>query len=152
MSAMTHLQRRTSGVYFVRLVVPPWLGSVAGRAESGGTEDIEHPRQGRLGAGAHIERLNSKPHGIHADHRGSACVQAARSAAAETGHATLHRHRTVAPLDLDAAADLAQRGRLRGDRHSHELAWIGDSPLLAFAGRLPPAVHDAAIEAARHRH
>jgi integrase len=44
MSAMTHLQRRSSGVYFVRLVVPPWLRGVAGRAEvhrSTGCRDLE---------------------------------------------------------------------------------------------------------------
>ena len=44
------------------------------------------------------------------------------------------------------------RQRRRCNRHRHELAWLGDSHLRAFASQLPPAVHDVGVDAVRHRY
>lgn len=52
-----------------------------GRVRVGRAEDLHDTGQGRIGAGAHVQRLCSEPHRIDPDHRS----QAAQSAAAATG-------------------------------------------------------------------
>ena len=42
-----------------------------------GAEDVDHARQRRFGAGAHVQRLDGQPHRVDADHRSSSRIQAA---------------------------------------------------------------------------
>src|SRR5574337_359931 len=65
------------------------VGAAVGKqvrvVRAGRTEHVDDTREGGLGAGPHIQRLNGQPHGIQADHRSSSRIQAPKSAAADTG-------------------------------------------------------------------
>jgi hypothetical protein len=52
------------------------------------TKDVNHPRERRLGAGAHVQRLHGQPDRIDADHRSSSRIQTAQASAASIGQAT----------------------------------------------------------------
>ena len=53
------------------------------------TEHTNHPRQRRFRSGAHVDRLDRQPYRIDTDHRRSSRNQAAHSAPADCGQATL---------------------------------------------------------------
>ena len=48
-------------------------------------EHANDPRQRRLGAGAHVERLNGQPYRVDPDHRNNSPNHAAQPAAAVSG-------------------------------------------------------------------
>lgn len=55
----------------------------------GGAKDGYHPRQCRIGAGAHVQRRGGQPGSIDADHRSHSRSQAAHEADASKGQLTV---------------------------------------------------------------
>ena len=64
------------------------VGEQVGVVRAGGAEDVDHARQRRLGAGAHVQRLDRQPHRVDADHCSNSRIQAAQSLAAAIGQVT----------------------------------------------------------------
>ncbi len=69
--------------------VCPAVGEEICMVRARGAEDVDHPSQRRLGAGSHIEWFGGQPDRIDPNHRSNSRIQAAQSAAAPVGQATL---------------------------------------------------------------
>lgn len=52
---------------------------------AGCAKDMDHARQRRFAARAHVQRIDGQPHGRNADNRSSSRIQAAQSPAAAVG-------------------------------------------------------------------
>jgi putative transposase len=65
------------------------IGEEIGGERVSGAEDLDNACQGRLGASAHVQRLDCHPHRVDADQRSNSRVQAVNSAAADVGQLTV---------------------------------------------------------------
>ena len=104
-STFMRLARRLANRY-------AWWGRAAPKTS-------HHAGQRRLGAGTHVQRLDRQPHRVDTDHRSSSRIQAAKSAAADSGQVIVI---VVAPRRSSIWMSRAfAGGDDRRQRHRHEL-------------------------------
>lgn len=93
-------------------------------------EHFDDFTQGRVGTGAHIDRLGRQPDGVDADHRSQCCNQLAHSMAAEPGQrtVTVDVPRLTSMTISEVTAGSTGRDNLRGTNSATDAGGASRSP------------------------